>query len=612
MGMHYKDNNGSNQSKAAPEQPSQGGGVKRRSILEMGGNQQVVSARASGESVARFTKMATKVLEEDSANIFAILPVDANEAGIVASCIIVAAVEDRDAYVYTLVLEDTIMGELADKEFQSSHGGRTHKIPQTAGDIYNSTALWDFLENHVARKLPNQVKNIHQVAGSSVPRELSYDEDNLSAVRHILNRATNALVQYRANQQVEGNRDEMNMASYAETTNFVQRANWTTDPLPDTAGLPVRRQVTISLTGQDRNSRHNENIVACAGTALSHLSGYISFYYEGINRNAVQNRYQAPDLHAFVPVFNITDTVMDNNIITPELQLLAISTSTMLFDNNLWYSIFRDNFSKKKNEINIEDLGGLGVDAHGLDKDNKLVQGIKVDTSAKDWNHAEFLDQYVYPNPTYMLHVPEAGDMTWVQAQLRDASVDPRAYQRLYESANLLTNNCFGRHFQQGTPMTVRYNDRVVLGYYTDKSGNRRDIRDIGYLEMMNLVGDTDPTMAIEYGDTFNQTRGPLEERLERRIEILRDYFNDSLRITGYAVPTVLTGQFLKALNLGLAEAGLRPRIDAGYQVQSQVERGNSGLLAYAYEGSGLYAGQDSRGSDVHSNFKSNLNNRYY
>lgn len=522
-----------------------------------------VQRSAAGESLSAYAEAFKAILVKDNApeNLFMIIPVDSTMSSLVCGTIAVVMRRGGTAAIYTYIVESTIQGQLHDRSYKQP-GGPEIVIPSTAGDVYNFgpqvfDAVRQVCETHISG-----ITQWEEAGADVIPVELKADDE--LRIRNVLHRGTNAL------ETMIEDKPGFNLSTVAQSTNFAARIDFSDDPTETASGLPVRRSFRIDLNASDR-SGNSQSMVQQNVINLSSVAGYVDILFT--DSVMVPQPYGAPvaSTQKFQPKLVITDSSPRCNLITPELQLLSLASITQLVrGGSSWLTALRPRF--KEDGLDLHNLNGLQAEIPDLDVNDP------------SFNLYEFANVFFHPL-AIELQIPECGDTTWILGMVRDAARGiTGAYEAVVSAANTLTNGHFSKLFKGGE-IAGHVEDRVILGYYYDKSGKARDLRDIDYLAILNLLGETDKPMAFQYSDTFNPMKGTLEQRLVRRIEILKTALHGNLKIKGYATPVLLHPNFLIALYEAIRAAGCEMSIE-GYLEQYRTQsRGNTTAMDYGIRG---------------------------
>ena len=239
----------------------------------------------------------------------------------------------------------------------------------------------------------------------------------------------------------------------------------------------------------------------------------------------------------------------------------------------------------------MHDIGAIGIEANFENNPNGV--GTRIDTmsdSFKPEHLHKLIASTIKPGLIMSLDVPECGPETWYNDVFAAAAENnQKANAAIVDAAMTLTNGAFGRYFPTGAQVAIDENNRIHMGHYSDANGVRKDIRDIDYLAVMNLVGEKDPQVIRDWSDTFLRTNYPLPLRLSARKRIISGIFSDVV-FTGFARRVTFTPEFINALEKACSEVGLMIRSVSSYADMGSYDRATS-----SYADSALLTG-DSAG----------------
>lgn len=543
---------------------TQGQGKSTGSILNMNSLfSSRVQRSAAGESLSAYADSMKVIFAKDNIpdNLFSVIPVDSSMSSLVCGAIALVMRKGERAAIYTYIVESTIQGQLADKTYKQQ-GAPDLVIPSTAGDVYNyGPQVFDQVRK-VCETQMTGVSYWEQAGADVIPSELKADDE--IRIRNILHRGSNAL------ETLIEEKPAFNLIDVAAGTNFSARIDFPKDQAETASGLPIRRTFRIELNASDKNAS-NQSMVQQNAINLSSVAGFVDILFTDSVMIPQPSGYgpAIASTQKFQPKLIITDSTPSCNLITPELQLLSLASVTQLVRGGAsWLTALKTRYNEE------------GADIHSL---NGLRAEIGDDLDVND----PTFDLYAFANTFFHplaieLQIPECSDTTWILSMLRDsARGTPGATDAVIQAANNLTNGNFGKHYKGGA-IAGYVEDRVVLGYYHDKAGNRRDIRDIDYLAVLNLLGDVDRDTAFKYADTYNPTKGTLEQRLALRIDILKTVLQGSYKIKGYATPILLSPDFLKALYDGIRDCGCDLNIEGYLEAYRTQSRGNLSAMDFA------------------------------
>lgn len=428
-------------------------------------------------------------------------------------------------------------------------GGQNVEIDVVPGDVVDR-AQWEritgFLSDVFGQKL-----EFHNAGAAVIPTELSVEDK--THLHRVLYSATQALYTVTDN-DVIGFEAPLTIKDIDANTNLSATLDYNPPALDNDVGLPVRSDISVILRATLANS----------GGALQHeqvreitrVDGYIDLVY---SEPAPQAWNAPPVTQRYYPRFVITGLDSQIDAITPELQLLALSTAGLLSKNMAWGGVYRPRYSKS-GQYDLRDIGAIGYEVNLTGDPNARPE--RVDTKADSFSTTSLyalLQQTVHDSLLYSMDIEEVGTLAWLhQVFIAAANNEPGAYRSIVDAATRLTDGHFSQYWQGG-PICVDDNNRVHLGYYIDQDGSRRDIRDIDYLALLNLIGEKDMATVVNWSKSFDDVNVPAEIRLEQRAKLLKALL-PGVQLKGYARRVTFYPEFLTALTLAASAAGLTIR----------------------------------------------------
>lgn len=342
------------------------------------------------------------------------------------------------------------------------------------------------------------------------------------------------------------------------------RAEFPRGNVEDSQGLPIRAAFKIDVNARDLSATSNDP-TAQTSTQLSTLAGYVDLQYTGPMTVPGPNGTMLQTTQMYVPKLILTSTTTQHGRIFPELQLLSLACAAALVNRNSWMAALEPAY----NDDGVHSLAGM---SHEL--------GVAVDTTSTDWNLFNFLQTTTHLDKlNFYIHVAEADDLTWLMAMFRDVAANvPGAYEYVVAKADTLTNGAFSNNFNGGA-IVEQENDKVINGYWCDRNGNRRDLREIDQIAFANLVGAADEAKIFAFNDSFNPEKGDLPVRLATRLALLREVLGGNLVFKGYSIPFRITPEFIQALYVSVQSAGVPLNLNQWSEGYQAVSRHNSSLL---------------------------------
>jgi len=498
-----------------------------------------------------------------------VFPIDnVNEPALAYSVVVVAARLRTNASIgvafHTLVIEST--GDVVAPIFMNVRNAQV-EVHRNTGD-----ALDDVVVAKATAKLGELFPGAKSWStdGFVIPRDFNPEDKNrCHMVAHTAGIACTTELQTR----LPAFRD-INLANLEKDSNLVVNITTQGSQVEDIVGKPIRSDVMISFSSQRRNQQGANNIRASLNSGdreakVSQINGFVDVFWNPAAQNTGYNNiYQQQNQM-------LTQKYMARLIITnlqssfsysPASVLLSLATSMSLYTDNNWIQAFRPR-AVNNGEIDLRDIGALNIEGK-LDKirpetmpeyNNPHVFSKIADTKGKDFGLEDlgrFVAALISPGLVISLDVPTCGPETWYQSVFAAASYgNPDAEARIYQAAMDLTNGAFGKYFQRGAPMFMDQGNRIHMGHWRDRSGATRDIRDIDYIAVANLVGENNPQAIRDWSDTFLNQNFSLAERLSGRKKMLMSLASDVV-ITDYAERVTPSKLFMAALMNGIMETG--------------------------------------------------------
>lgn len=561
------------------------GPPRRRSIVEMNSAMpRPVSRQPTGEVVMKFQDTLQEQMgrnfRQGFDQFFRLVVLDNNTENVPLSAIMMCYHEQSGGEdflaVYTLLVEGS-SGRLNTRTINM--GGQQVEIETVAGDVLvTNDYMWGKIQETVLAAYGRRMEVMD--AGSMVlPTEL--DPENEEALRRVLFNSTQACFTVMANRI--NDKEEPFSVDWVNSSSdtLVARLDYNPGQAETATGEPVRSDVRITLQGTLAGQQNQAGFEQVR--ELSSVDGYIDLVYVPPQQQAFNH---PPVTQHYYPRFVITRADTEIDAVTMELQLLALSTTTLLSRNHAWAGVFRPRPVKG---VDLRDIGAVGYEVNFTGDQNAKPEYI--DTKAQDFDLNalyQFVSMSINDGLLYSMDIEEVGELSWIhQAFLASANGDHEVTRLILDSANNLTNGAFGEIWQGGA-ICVDDNNRIHLGHYTDENGQVRDLRDIDYLALLNLAGKNDPSVVVEWGNSFDQIDVPMEIRLEKRAKILKAMLGSSLVIKGYARRITFEPAFLEVLNIACAKAGLTIRPNNLIQEFSGAgTRGNFNAANFALGGQG-------------------------
>lgn len=489
-----------------------------------------------------------------------IIPIDnVNEPALAFSVLVVCmrykSEPDRVAF-HTLILEAT--GDKIQSVFENN-GSKQIEITRVTGDA-NDQVLMAKVYEKVRIAFPNAAAIIETDA-CVIPRQFN-PEDKTKV--HLL--ALNAgLADGTFLEVTRKDFEDLNLASARDESQLVVNIQFNNNQMEDAVGEPMRSDFLINFSSQRNATQANKSINSGdRQVALTEISGFFDTVWAPVAQGPLFQPQWNPQMPMPTQKYAaraVITNLASNFSFTPSGILLALATAATLRDDNNWVQAFRPHHVSAT-EIDMRDIGALNIEANLSNEPNF---GTRIDTKSENFRLEDLgslIAAMFQPGMILSLDVPEVGAQTWYLSMFLAASSGSQdALSAIYHHANVLTNGAFEQYFPQGKPMFVDVGNRVHLGHWVDRSGVRRDIRDIDTIAVANMLGERSPEKLRAWSDTWTRLDYSLTERMHERKKLIMGLTNETAEFTGFAQRVTFSAEFVDALTRGCRDAGLGVRI---------------------------------------------------
>lgn len=378
--------------------------------------------------------------------------------------------------------------------------------------------------------------------------------------------------------------DHFNMAEFFDRgrDRMVAQFSYNAHDGESVTGLPVRSDISLVLSTSERQAPTQEfsSFQHQTGRDLIEVNSFVDLVYAPPQQAPAYG--QPPVTQVFVPRIIFTKLSALDAPFTPETFFLGLATARLLGDNYAWASQFA-NFAKEE----IHDIGAIGYRMRNPQDPNAVLG--RIETKSNTFGQQELFEVIqaaCHRDPVFSIDCEDVGPESWLTGALvESAHGNQQSTQYIVDALNNLTNGAFSKYWRGGQ-IVVTENNRVHLGTYMDGNGAMRDIREIDSLAILNQFGHQDMNVVNEWESTFNDMNAPIELRLERRLQILRNLTTNNLKIRGFAERVTFTAEFMSALVDAIVEAGLLVDQDGLQTMFGQnYQVGNSFIQGYAVHG---------------------------
>ena len=576
------------QAGANVNQPSSRVGSRGRSVLDINANhRRPVGRNMAGEDVSIIFQglkdRIAKTMNEQQKADFKLLVLDNNATPVTYSSILVCYKEavngQNHIAVYSLMVESS--GSPLESSTVNINGGQV-EVDVVPGDIYLHKSYWSVLEKFV---IDSYGINALVHDGGCVIVNSETEEFTEQRFNRLLHNATQAVYTIMDN-KLGSVEEPFTLGEVGANDQMIARVDFTRQHEENIVGLPVRGDIIVGMSAQTQT---DAQFGLQQSRQLTRVTAYVDLMYQPAAAGFAQNQMQmggmfqqqqpmATQMYQPRLVMTTIDTMTD--AVTMELQLLALSTALGLNRNMHWSGTFRTH-KGKGNDVDLKDLGALGYEIN-LTGDPQAKPD-RLDTRSAEFGDGEMrqlINMLIAPKLIYTLDIEEAGELSWIhQTFIAAANGNEDARMAILQAANNLTMGHFQTLFNAAAPVCYDDQDRIHLGYYYDREGNRRDLRELDYVAILNLAGKTNPKLVEAWEDTHRNTNIALEVRLDQRKAILRQLISGDIVIKGFARRVSFDNAFLDALSAAIVKSGLNVRPAKGLDDNANlIQRGGYSL----------------------------------
>ncbi len=415
--------------------------------------------------------------------------------------------------------------------------------------------------------------------------------------------------------------EDLNLARVSKESSLNINIGFNRTQVADIVGNPMRSDIQVTFSSK-RNSGGGKYDSPNSGekeTRVYEASAFADMVWAPVapmstNPWAPVTMNQPQLTQKYVSRLVITDVRSDKSY-TPASVLLAIIATQTVRDDNNWIQAFRPTMTQD-GDIDLTDIGALNYEAN-LEKDASGTGGYidTKDNSFKLQDLGNLIATLVQPGMIVSLDCPDFGPQAWYTSVYAAASRGSQAaYDEIYKAADELTNGQFSKSFPHGSAMFTDLDNRVHLGTWTDKKGNKQDIRKIDHVAVCNISGQRSVQTIRDFSDTWLKTQYPLLQRLAARKRIISALTGETAEFTGFATRVTFTRPFLDAVIAGVQSSGLPVRVTtplSGSDFNSERAAANfasAALMApgqsFAYSGGFANGPQFGNGFGVGGNYR--------
>lgn len=478
------------------------------------------------------------------------------------SSILMVMVKDTLRATHALILEGTDRLE----PIRIRNGNDVTSIPRPAGDVYCKETEDHYRDVSLQAVIQtagkeNTVGKVFVAAGGTlIPTELTAltaDELISSPIfNDLIYKAKNALivnVDLKADNAIilplEAMCNKDNSLVYEAIVE-----NRPSIAKVDACGLPVRCDIEVTVEAREKTAR-NQDRIQNETVAVSKASIAVELEYLGEDamRRVLGAHERDNVTQRYLPRFILTSSSTDFQFDSVQTDMLALYSATLVAGDNRWYGAFNPTYSDKKD---LNAIGAVGYECTHLE----ATDGRPAFLNPKSTDDlVDLIENTVADYSSFSIDVDMTAPDGWISAAyLAEAQGVRGAHNYILSELNKVTNNRFAEDFKGGT-MFVDDNVVVPRGYVITPDGNI-DLRSIGTLGILNLVGEESISTVEEYCSLFVANGEDPLVRVNRAIEQIKNIFGpNNVVVKGYWRRITATAEFIDALTRSIFNTGYDP-----------------------------------------------------
>lgn len=490
------------------------------------------------------------------------------------------------AWAYTLLLERE---EPVEPEIRNNNGFKTI-IPVVSGNAWDGK-YYKVVQDYIAKLLNLDEKSVEPfsaaVIGSNV--ELGTAGDYTKSTAEMNDMLFNAV--FAINTRIQEAKGLTGFTLTPSSANEVMtvESRFSRGLTKDMVGREKRADIELTFSLKQHNPK-SQSLNGADGTSkvFGKMAGYIDFIgVANENQPTGWGNQQNQIVQRFNPVYVITSMFTEQAGSIHAQMAMLMAAATMANGDEWVNSIYeRHQASKRAGEtIDIGEIGGLNIEANlpqyrpadavGVNSHFGPVIDTRLDSFTKE-QYVNLIQQLCRQDLFVAIDAPNVGAESWYTDTFRSSAsksdLGNVMANKIFKACNDLTGDRFGYVFASVSKNNNLWLiDPIVIhnGYYHDHNGVRRDIRDIDYLAVANVLGSQDPTHLARWAATF-MPGVDAERALTVRKEIIELVAGGPTNVvyTGYSTRLFLNPAVIKALLVCAKDIGFSMRFISPYQNQ--------------------------------------------
>lgn len=557
----------------------------------------VLSINPGAGDVAKFVDIGRVIIEQNKTAIsmgdkltWAVIPATGKSTEMkLDGAVLAARLNDSgDIFASTVLF---VGNQILPKQ-QVTVGRDTVRFTATANDQYTAPGYFERLDMLLANHNTNFKGNVTHVAMTPIFNEKITDGEMERIVADVINQ-----VIYYVNTIINTNDFsikglDLKNNELLATVSFQQGDTY--EPISE---LPHRSDVRVDLVISPREDRRNQYVNVLSdrqSQQLVGLTGHVDLYYIGNDkpsRDGFRRNRKSDDVDTCIYGTNFIFTDIKCNPI-PEYLVFSLAQIPALIREQVALQGLRP----------LSQKGALRTyDALTYEQEDDFEPLPEV-LSDKEW--MDLASNVIREKSQIVtIQVPRSGLSTPMLRLLVEASdYDNPRRKEACDILIMAADGIFSDKFSAHMPTDELYeigelkSMPALLGTWVDEQGRTRDLREIGYYEILTHYGKKNPICVQDWEQCLNDESLDVQERLDRMESIIDDYTGGQYRIVDHADVIEVNANWIFNLTDAAAAAGMSVTADGISQDTRAYRRGFTSRFATDDYSGNVYRSRDRRG----------------
>lgn len=531
----------------------------------------------------------------------------ADEAPLRIPAIVLYTVTNYGIFLYPLILEEC--GERLESKTVNGNNGRGIIIDMPTSKYYVGTmdtiCRQRVLNDAVARGLikTNDLKSVNNTTLNYVVIKRSVNLESKEMLTAFFDSAISAFTaRVAVSAKLPTSRLVSGMLSNSQIQLVARHKVTPGVTEKDVFGNLMTQDFKVELLARPANRQDEDIHKANREVIISSVSGYVDFAYhnpspvqmqQAAQQRAANGAYNVNTIPAYDPYIVLTSatplgasTILGDNLLT---QCFALASCAGIAQSQRWTAIFTRSGLDGNKKAPIGAFG-LEHDPYYIKQDQPAVIQTSAGFEAAGNNTLTPLDvinMFCYPTMLVALDVEDGGPMAWVQNIFRTAKPGSGEEDLIIKELDSFSDGAFSKIWDRKQSIIAYPSTPIHLGYYTTEAGERRDLRTIDYLAMLNNCKG-DMNIMIPFAEGFQPGKDSAEVIHNKR-EVIK-MAAPNVVFTGMATRIFFNTAFISALEQTFITLGLKIILEGINDINSVIGRSS------AFEG-GFNAGLVNHGA---------------